>query len=203
MNAILDKNNITTQAGDITVYNYDGITREYISSSVEYLAVGVGIPANSAVDEPPAKKKGKAICRNAAGAGWEYVADHRGETVYNTDTGEPVEITAPGDYPAGTTTLAPSTPYDKWDGSAWVTDADAQQATDEAEAQAEKQRRIDETNDYINGQQWPSKLALGRLSEDETAQFNEWLDYLDAVSAVDASTAPDIEWPTPPEQPAS
>lgn len=72
-----------------------------------------------------------------------------------------------------------------------------------AQAEAEKQRLIDETNVWINGQQWPSKLALGRLSEDEKAQFNEWLDYLDAVSAVDTSTAPDIEWPTPPEQPAS
>lgn len=70
-------------------------------------------------------------------------------------------------------------------------------------AEAEKQQRIDEANTWINGQQWPSKLVLGRLSEDETAQFNEWLDYLDAVSAVDTSTAPDIEWPTPPEQPAS
>ncbi len=72
-----------------------------------------------------------------------------------------------------------------------------------AQTEAEKQRQIDEANAWINGQQWPSKLALGRLSEDETAQFNEWLDYLDAVSAVDTSTAPDIEWPTPPEQPAS
>ncbi|MBB6764200.1 tail fiber assembly protein, partial [Escherichia coli] len=29
--AILNKELITTKAGDITVYNYDGETREYIS----------------------------------------------------------------------------------------------------------------------------------------------------------------------------
>lgn len=44
-NAVLNSELITTKAGSITVYNYDGETREYISASTEYLAVGVGIPA--------------------------------------------------------------------------------------------------------------------------------------------------------------
>ncbi|EEW1971734.1 tail fiber assembly protein, partial [Escherichia coli] len=43
--AILNSELIATKAGDVTVYNYDGETREYISTSTEYLAVGVGIPA--------------------------------------------------------------------------------------------------------------------------------------------------------------
>ncbi|AJQ73758.1 Tail fiber assembly protein [Salmonella enterica subsp. enterica serovar Montevideo str. USDA-ARS-USMARC-1903] len=47
---------------------------------------------------------------------WEYVSDHRGEIVYNTETGDAKEITALGDYPENTTTIAPLTPYDKWDG---------------------------------------------------------------------------------------
>ncbi|SQY63624.1 integrase [Escherichia coli] len=46
-NAILNDDLIAVQAGNIVVYNYDGETREYISESTEYLAVGVGIPANS------------------------------------------------------------------------------------------------------------------------------------------------------------
>ncbi|MQK17566.1 hypothetical protein EI013_03255 [Escherichia coli] len=29
-------------------------------------------------------------------------------------------------------------------------------------------------------------------------QYNSWLDYLDALEAVDTSSAPDINWPTPP-----
>lgn len=41
--AILNNEKIATSAGDIKVYNYDGVTREYLSSMVEYLAVGVGI----------------------------------------------------------------------------------------------------------------------------------------------------------------
>ncbi|EMA3598805.1 tail fiber assembly protein, partial [Salmonella enterica] len=50
--AELNNDQIATVAGNVTVYNYDGETREYLSSSVEYLAVGVGIPANSCIDEP-------------------------------------------------------------------------------------------------------------------------------------------------------
>ncbi|SQB55158.1 e14 prophage tail fiber assembly protein [Escherichia coli] len=49
-NAVLNSELIATKAGNITVYNYDGKTREYISTSNEYLAIGVGIPAYSCLD---------------------------------------------------------------------------------------------------------------------------------------------------------
>ena len=65
-------------------------------------------------------------------------------------------------------------------------------------AEREKQSRISAANGYINGKQWPSKLALGRLNDAEKSEFNAWLDYLDALELVDTSSAPDIEWPTPP-----
>ncbi|WP_250205575.1 tail fiber assembly protein, partial [Escherichia coli] len=42
------------------------------------------------------------------------------------------------------------------------------------------------------------KAAIGRLKGEELAQYNLWLDYLDALELVDTSSAPDIEWPTPP-----
>ncbi|MFH3036165.1 tail fiber assembly protein [Enterobacter hormaechei] len=66
------------------------------------------------------------------------------------------------------------------------------------QAEVEKQALINDANSYIDGNQWPSKLALGRLSDDDKALFNEWLDYLDALGAVDTSTAPNITWPVPP-----
>ncbi|EQB8244978.1 tail fiber assembly protein, partial [Escherichia coli] len=121
-NAVLNSEFIATKAGDITVYNYDGETREYISTSSEYLAVGVGIPAYSCLDAPGIHREGYVICRSVDFNSWGYVPDHRGETVYSTETGESKEITAPGDYPENTTTIAPLSPYDKWDGEKWVTD---------------------------------------------------------------------------------
>ncbi|MBS8952580.1 tail fiber assembly protein, partial [Escherichia coli] len=45
--AKLNSELIATVAGDVTVFNYDSKTREYLSTSTEYLAVGVGIPACS------------------------------------------------------------------------------------------------------------------------------------------------------------
>lgn len=66
-------------------------------------------------------------------------------------------------------------------------------------ADVEKQKRIDLANDYMNGKQWPGKAAIGRLKSEELAQYNLWLDYLDTLELVDTSSAPDIEWPTPPE----
>ena len=56
--AVLNNEFIATQAGNITVYNYDGETREYIFTSTEYLAVGVGIPACSCLDAPGSYKTG-------------------------------------------------------------------------------------------------------------------------------------------------
>lgn len=66
------------------------------------------------------------------------------------------------------------------------------------QAVSEKQYLIDQANEYIDSKQWPSKLALGRLSDADKALFNQWLDYLDALEAVDTSEAPDIAWPTSP-----
>ncbi|TLI75951.1 tail fiber assembly protein, partial [Escherichia sp. E1130] len=65
-------------------------------------------------------------------------------------------------------------------------------------ADVEKQNRIDQANDYMNSKQWPGKAAMGRLSDSDKTQYNARLDYLDALEAVDTSTAPDINWPEKP-----
>ncbi|MGS3579980.1 tail fiber assembly protein [Citrobacter freundii] len=70
-------------------------------------------------------------------------------------------------------------------------------------AEYERQRRINDANHFMNSKQWPGKAAIGRLKGDELTQYNLWLDYLDALEAVDTSSAPDIKWPTPPGEEAS
>ncbi|MBX8901967.1 tail fiber assembly protein [Citrobacter freundii] len=69
-----------------------------------------------------------------------------------------------------------------------------------AAAEYERQSRIDAANNFMNSKQWPGKAAIGRLKGDELLQYNLWLDYLDALEAVDTSSAPDIKWPTPPAE---
>ncbi|GAB2928081.1 tail fiber assembly protein [Hafnia psychrotolerans] len=191
--AKLNSELIATAAGDITVFNYDSENCEYLSSSVEFLAVGIGLPANSSIEEPGAGKEGYAICRTADLKAWEYIIDHRGETVYSTETGEAVTITVPGDYPEGTTTLAPSTPYDTWNGSDWMTDTEAQHTADVEAAEQQKAALLAEAQATIS--LWQTELQLGIISEDDKASLIAWMNYIKAVQAVDTSTAPDINWP--------
>lgn len=196
--AKLNKELIATEAGDITVFNYDDETREYLSSSVEYLAVGVGIPASSCTDAPGESKEGFAICRTADFTAWKYVADHRGETVYSTETAEPVIVSLPGDYPEGTTTLEPATPYDTWNGSEWVTDTEAQHAADVEAAEQQKATLLLEAQTTIS--LWQTELQLGIISDEDKASLIAWMKYIKALQAVDISTAPGITWPTPPAE---
>lgn len=195
--ATLNKNGIATRAGDMTVYNYDGETREYLSTSVEYLAAGVGIPANSCTDAPPDAKDGFAICRTASLDGWEDVTDHRGETVYDTETGQPVKITALGDYSDSVTIVKPLTPYDRWNGSEWVTDEDAQKSGQTLEAEQQKSSLLAEAQSTIS--LWQTELQLGIISDDDKASLIARMKYIQALNVVDTSTAPDIEWPVKPE----
>ncbi|MFO3903843.1 tail fiber assembly protein [Enterobacter hormaechei] len=67
-----------------------------------------------------------------------------------------------------------------------------------AAAEAERQSLIAQVNQHISSKQWPGKAAIGRLKGDELEQYNLWLDYLDALEAIDVTTAPQITWPDQP-----
>lgn len=196
--AILNKYGIATEAGNITVYNYDSKTREYLSSAIEFLAVGVGIPAYSCTDAPVEKKEGFAVCRTASLDGWEYITDHRGETVYDKQTGQPVELMALGNYPDSVTTIAPSTLYDKWNGSTWVTDTDAKNdaARDDFEQKKKALRAIAEAEiDWLQ-----DAVDAGIATEEETARLAAWRKYRVLLMRVGPEK---LDWPTPPEEQAS
>ncbi|WP_395490373.1 tail fiber assembly protein [Cedecea davisae] len=194
----LNQDMIATVAGEITVYNYDGETREYLSSSVEYLAVGVGIPGLSCIDVPGGNKDGFAICRTDDFSSWEYVTDHRGKTVFNTGTLQPIEVAILGDCPADFTPDAPTSSYDKWDGDKWVTDIAAQKKGDISEAELKRQAFLSEANRITAD--WRTELTLGIISSADREKLIAWMEYTKAVKAIDNSTAPEIDWPTAPSQ---
>ncbi|EFK6609437.1 TPA: tail fiber assembly protein [Escherichia coli] len=197
MKPVLDDNGLATYAGNIRCYYYDELTGEYTGWSDEFINVGVSMPGNSTDIDPGEDISGKVSV--FSGDGWNWQEDHRGNTVYSTEEGAASVVDYIGEIKEGFTAIAPGTKYDKWDGEKWVTDSEAQHIADVATAEAEKQARIDQANNYINSRQWPGKAALGRLSDAEKEQYNLWLDYLDALEAVDTSSAPDINWPTQPD----
>ncbi|MGY0154851.1 tail fiber assembly protein [Edwardsiella tarda] len=195
--AKLNDKQIAIVAGEIAVYNFDGDTREYLSPSNEYLPIGVGIPAHSATDAPGVQRDGFAICRAHDGVGWEYIEDHRGETVYDTETRQPMVITRPGAYANNVTTIAPLTPYDKWNGERWVTDMSAQHAADVMDAEQKKKALLSEAQATIS--LWQTELQLGIISDGDKVKLVSWMKYIQALNIIDTSLAPDIAWPTKPE----
>ena len=46
---------------------------------------------------------------------------------------------------------------------------------------------------------WQTKLLLGRISDEDKARLNRWLDFIDAVQAADLSDPTDVRWPPVPE----
>lgn len=65
--------------------------------------------------------------------------------------------------------------------------------------QAEEKKQFLIAEVHTETEMLRAKLALGRISEGEKIRLNAWLDYLDELEAVDASTAPDIIWPVKPK----
>lgn len=50
---------------------------------------------------------------------------------------------------------------------------------------------------------WRAELALGIITDEDKASLILWLTYIKQLQAVDTSTAPEINWPTPPAERAS
>lgn len=171
--------------------NPDG---EYIGYVDEFIPATSGVPAGAYIDAPPAYEAGKAVIR--AHDKWVVVDDHRGETVYSTENGQPIDLKALGDYPDNTTPIPPGTPYDKWDGKAWVTDFEEQKAGQIAEAETQRQNLLAQANEVTAD--WRTELSLSIIGDDDKAKLTAWMIYIKAVKAVDTSTAPDISWPEQP-----
>ncbi|EEH3380872.1 tail fiber assembly protein [Salmonella enterica] len=196
MQTALLENGFAVVAGEVIVFNYDGVTREYLSQATEFIPVGLSLPANACTDKPLSAKKGYVICRTSKLTGWEYLVDHRGEKVWNVKSGDTILITAPGDYPSGTTIYPPSTPFDKWNGERWVTDTAAQQAAEIASASTTKAALIKSASEQIEPLQ--DAVDLDMATDEEKARFNEWRKYRVLLTRVDTSTAPAITWPEAP-----
>lgn len=184
-----------TTAGNVRVYYYDAKTKEYRGWSDEFIPVGVSLPGSSTLIEP-----GDEITEHTwvfDGGMWSSLEDHRGETVYSTDTRIPVKVGYLGAIRSGFTPSVPSSQYDKWNGSQWVIDADAQHAADVAAAEQTKQNLLAAARSTISI--WQTELQLGSISEEDKSQLIIWLAYIKEVQAVNTSSAPNINWPVQPE----
>lgn len=191
--AVFDINLIATQSGTVQVFHFDMASREFIGIEEIYIPVGVGLPAFSCLEEPPVQSEYQVAVRSEDNSSWSVTEDHRGITVYDIQTLASHVITEPGPIPDTVTTSAPSTPYDKWDGSAWITDADAQHAADVAVADMQKKELIAQVSAGISILQ--DAVALNMATDEEKARLTSLQTYRVLLNRVDTSLAPNILWP--------
>ncbi|MEI7107746.1 tail fiber assembly protein [Pectobacterium versatile] len=194
-NAELNEHRLAINTGWITVYHVNPTTREYQSASYEYVMQGVGLPADSYADEPQLPPVGQALRRSADGKAWEQVPDHRGQTVYSTETRQAQTVMQFGELPENMTFLAPATEFDQWNGTTWVTSLEAQQLATTKSLQQELAARRATANTQIAELNYAVDLAIA--TDEEQERLTQWKIYLVTLNRLDLTAAP-VMWPVAP-----
>ena len=192
---IFDTDGHATQAGYVRVYHFSG-NGECLGWSDEYINIGVGLPGSSTVISPGEPITDMVSVFN--GTTWDKQEDHRGQTVYSTADRHAVVIDYIGAIKDGFVEVAPVTPFDKWNGKAWVEDTDAQHAADVAVAVQKKNSLRSAADVEISWLQ--DAVDAGIATDEETALLAAWKTYRVQLMRIKTDTAPDIEWSTPPVQ---
>lgn len=155
------------------------------------------IPAHAYQCEPPSPTPGKVAVRDTA-SGWKLVADHRGSTVYSTETAEAQVWEELGGLPEGYTLEAPQSAFDKWQDDQWVIDEEATAVALKRKAAKRKALMTQFSTNMIATLQ--NAFDLGIATETEVAALKSWKIYgveLNRVEIVGKSPL-DSEWPTSP-----
>lgn len=195
--AVLDKHQLASQAGWITLYHYDAESLEYASAGMEYLPLGVGLPAHSVADAPIIQPKtGMALVRDLSANQWVTVEDHRHQTVYDTETKTESLISALGPMPHNKTLIQPTHEFDQWTGAAWEIDQQALKASHITAAVQQKTALIKQVSEHIN-------ILLDAIAIDnqqtDIQQLAALKYYRVALMRIDPNTAPEIDWPELPQ----
>jgi len=189
-----DENGHAVSEGVARVYYYDSLTGEYLGASNETIPEGVSIPGSSTLIAPGETTVGR-VWVFASGA-WTLNEDHRGQTYYSTKDQHTIVIAEIGPPPSCYVALAPSSPFDVWNGSTWVIDKDAKQQAAVVSANREKTQRLQRATETINPLQ--DAVDLDMATDKEKAQLTAWRKYRVLLTRIDTSPAPDINWPQAP-----
>ncbi|EDV9907332.1 DUF4376 domain-containing protein [Salmonella enterica subsp. enterica] len=150
----------------VKIYNLRSDTNEFIGAGDAYIPPHTGLPANCTDIAPPDIPASHIAVFDAGTETWSLHEDHRGETVYDTQTGNQVYISEAGPLPENTTTQAPASPVDKFENGKWV--ADLNTALTQKHAEINDWRNIQENMNYVfrfNNHNWDyGKTTQERLS---------------------------------------
>ncbi|HHY6415160.1 TPA: tail fiber assembly protein [Salmonella enterica] len=178
----------------IKIFNLRSDTNEFIGAGDAYIPPHTGLPANCTDIAPPDIPASHIAVFDAETQTWSLHEDHRGETVYDTTTGNQVYISALGPLPENVTSVSPGGEYQKWDGKTWVKDEAAEKTAQLLQAEETKSRLLQMASEKIAPLQ--DAVDLDITTDDEKAQLDKWKKYRVLVNRVDTSNP---DWP---EQPA-
>ncbi|EBG7969646.1 tail fiber assembly protein [Salmonella enterica subsp. enterica] len=179
----------------IKIFNLLSDTNEFIGAGDAYIPPHTGLPANCTDIAPPDIPASHIAVFDAETETWSLHEDHRGETVYDTTTGNPMYISEPGPLPENVTSVSPGGGYKKWDSKAqvWVNDEAAEAAAKLREAEGTKNRLLQIASEKIAPLQ--DAVDLGEATDKEKASLLAWKKYRVLVNRVDTSNP---DWPEQP-----
>ncbi|EGG3068887.1 DUF4376 domain-containing protein [Salmonella enterica] len=150
----------------IKIYNLRSDTNEFIGAGDAYIPPHTGLPANCTDIAPPDIPASHIAVFDPETETWSLNEDHRGETVYDTQTGNQIYISEPGPLPENTTTQAPTSSVDKFENGKWV--ADLATALSQKHAEINDWRNQQENENYVlqfNDRNWDyGKTTQERLN---------------------------------------
>ncbi len=177
----------------VVIYDVDPDTGELLGSQEINIPPHTGLPAYTTPKSPPDLTPGMVPVFDLVSGSWSLIEDHRGQIVFSTASGEPVEISELGELPEGVTTKVPVDSYQKWDGVNWVDDTEAKHRAEVNSAVELLTRLMREANEKIAPLN--DAVEIGIETDEEVTQLTEWKKYRVALSRIDTATAPDIVWP--------
>ncbi|ECR9531859.1 tail fiber assembly protein [Salmonella enterica] len=186
---------MSDKAQTIKIYNLRSDTNEFIGAGDAYIPPHTGLPANCTDIAPPDIPASHIAIFDAETETWSLHEDHRGETVYDTTTGNQVYISAPGPLPENVTSVSPGGEYQKWDSKAkvWVKDEAAEKAAQLRQAEETKNRLLQIASEKIAPLQ--DAVDLDEATDKEKASLLAWRKYRVQVNRVDTSNP---DWPEQP-----
>lgn len=193
---------ITDKDQVIKIFNLRADTSEFIGVGDAYIPAHTGLPAYSTDIKPPAVPAGNVAVFDSEKKSWLLVEDHRGKSVFDTQTGGNIFIYDLGPLPKNTTTAAPGSVYDTWSGSEWVQDPALLKQGMFEQAEENRQHLLDEANAITAD--WRTELMLDVISDDDKASLTKWMAYIKKLKGLDfngVATEKDLEaikWPDKP-----
>lgn len=174
---------ISDEPQTIKIFNLSASTMEFIGDSDAYIPAHTGLPAYSTTVKPPSIPDGKVAVFNEEKSSWVLMEDHRGISVYDTDSGSMMIISEIGPLPQGLTAIAPDGQFQKWDGEQWIKDEEAEKASLLREAETKKSQLMQIVNESITILQ--DAVDLEEATDEEKDKLVKLKKYRIALSRVD------------------